>query len=96
MKYLIIIFCLALFYCESSITKEKPKEIISILTLESGIQDTVYLDEIFFADKYNPHFKANSNIFAEYIDKTNQIILNPKDDFSGLTFIEFTNFDKKW
>ena len=94
MKYFILILCIGFVHCGSTSKLEKPDEIISFLTLESGMQDTVFLDEIFFSHKYNPDFKNNPVISVEYIQGTNQIVLNPADNFSGLTFLECSNFDE--
>ena len=94
MKYFILILCIGLLYCGSTCNLEKPEEIISILALESGVQNTIFFDEIFFSKTYDLDFKDNPAISLKYIKETNQIVLNPADEFSGLTFIEFNNFNK--
>ena len=91
MKYFTIISYLALFYCTSPMTVEKPAEIISLLTLENGATDTLYLSDIFYAKKYNPDFQSNPDINVKYISDKNRIILEPKKGFSGLTFIKLNN-----
>ncbi|HEM49321.1 MAG TPA: hypothetical protein ENO27_03825, partial [Caldithrix sp.] len=94
MKYFVFLFYFALIQCTPDNTSLKPEEIISVLSLESGIQDTVYLNEVFYAKKYSPVFSANKNISIEYLNQTNQVVLTPNENFSGLTFINFNNHDK--
>jgi glycosidase len=95
MKYLLLISCLFFSFCQTTKSIDKSDEIISLLSLESGIRDTTYLSDIFYADKYTPVFNTNNNITVKYLHKSNQIVLKPKDSFSGLSFIEFSNLNKE-
>lgn len=96
MKYFMLFVFTILFCCKPSAISEKPEEIISFLTLEYGLKDTLFLDAIFFANDYKPEFKFNKNIGLIYLEKTNQLILDPFPNVSGLTFIEFSNKSEQY
>ena len=87
------IFLFALFFvlqgCSLNQIDTKPSELIDFRTIESGQTDSVSIEELFFKDKYNIEFFANVNVDIKY-DTTSKILnLNPKDNFKGLTFINF-------
>ena len=96
MKYLMLFVFAVLAGCKPSVISEKPKEIISFLSLEYGIRDTLFLDEIFFSETYKPEFKPNDNINVIYLQETNQLILDPSSNIPGLSFIEFSNNSEQY
>ena len=69
----------------------QPTDIIDFLQLDAGKSDSIKVDEIFFARRYQPHFRADSVLQIRYDFDRNTLIIRPQPDFEGLTFIRFIN-----
>jgi cyclomaltodextrinase / maltogenic alpha-amylase / neopullulanase len=86
----------ALIILQSCSTKElstKPPELIDFRTIESGQTDSVHISEIFFNKKYNIELfeNENENVDVQYDTATKILVLEPKGNFKGLTFLKFKN-----
>jgi len=84
-----IVFILFLQNCSINNSASNPPELIDFRTIESGQADSVSIDEIFFNEKYSIELFENENVDVKYDTSSRYLILKPKDNFKGLTFVKF-------
>jgi cyclomaltodextrinase / maltogenic alpha-amylase / neopullulanase len=87
------IFLFAVFFifqgCSLNQFDTKPPELIDFRTIESGQTDSVSIEKLLFKQKYNIEFFTNENVEVKYDTTSKVLILNPIDNFKGLTFVNF-------
>jgi glycosidase len=91
-KLSLFIWITVIFSCNK--TPHKPQELMPPLTIERGAPTEIPIDEIFFAETYNPNFEKNNEIDIEFDSKNKLVKLTPADGASGLNFISFRNESK--
>ena len=87
---ILFLFSIALSRCSQN-KASGPPELIRFISIEVGKSDTLAVDEIFFAQKYDLQFEKNPFITLQYDRQKQHLILTPSETFSGLTFIRFKN-----
>lgn len=65
-------------------------DIIQPVTLVAGKQDTFLVSDFFYAKEYNLKFDVHPDIYLEYNENSNKILLKPRGGFEGPTAINFT------
>jgi len=86
---ILIVFVFLLQNCSNSKSNSKPTELVEFRTIESGKIDSVHISEIFFKEKYEIEFFENENVNVKYDTSNKILVLDPKENFSGLSFIHF-------
>lgn len=86
---IVIIFVLLFQSCTVNKSTSKPTELINFRTIESGQVDSVGIEELFYKNKYNVEFFDNDNIKVKYDSASQILVLDPKENFKGLTFVKF-------
>lgn len=71
-------------------------DLIEPINLEQDDTTFVLMSDIFFADEYKVEFKPNKNLSLTFDKESLQLTLVPKQDFFGLTLIEFKYFGKEY
>ncbi|MDX1699862.1 MAG: alpha-amylase family glycosyl hydrolase, partial [Melioribacteraceae bacterium] len=84
--YLILFYSLMFVSCSNETVVE---DIISPLTLVSGIADSIVISDLFYADNYKVQFQDNENLNIDHDSQNNILILKPDEDFEGMTLLEF-------
>ncbi len=88
-----LLIALLLVSCEVGIEKKTAKapELIEFLKIDRNSENIYQLQDIFFAEDYNPKFKSDKDIKISYNAVTGELKLQPLNNFSGLRLIHFTN-----
>jgi len=66
------------------------RDIIQPVKINYGQADTVLVSDLFYAKDYNLAFGDNERIIITYNPKTNTAVLQPKNNFIGAAFVDFT------
>ena len=95
MKRLIILIAIvSLFSCSQ---KDKISDLISSLHIDAGKSDTVSVQDMFFVSNYaNVSFKDAPELNVIYLPLDKKLILKPRNDFSGLTYVGFSYNDQDY
>jgi len=92
---ILVLFGIQLQRCSHNDPAAKFPELIEFRTLTAGQSDTLYLDELLYSQNYDYTFSANPHLEVKYNPDQRALILNPRKDFTGLTFLEFKNEKKQ-
>ena len=83
----------ALFLILFSACKETPNtgitDIIPVVKLTSGIQDSVIISDLFYAEKYDLTIDQNPYIEVTYLKESNQLVFKADENFEGMTLVDF-------
>lgn len=93
--YQLIVFSLLVFTGCGKNT-QPVKDIIPVYTLEAGIRDTLQVSDLFYADEYNLMFESNENIYVEYDNRNNSLIIIPNKNFAGLSLVSFKQKNEEY
>ena len=85
-KLVIFILPLMMFSC-STPKHFKIVDIIQPVKLTTGSEKNIIISDLFYAPKYDVKFLPNENISVEFKDST--VILSSKNNYEGLTTVEF-------
>lgn len=88
-KLLTLIIFLVLFSGCSKQTENKIEDIIPVVKLLAGNTDSVLVSDLFYAEDYNLQFEQSQNIDVKYLTEERTLILTPKDNFEGMTLVDF-------
>ena len=86
---ILFVSILILQSCSIDSSSSKAPELIDFRTIESSKTDSVHISEIFYKDKYDVEFFENQNVNVKYDSSTKFLVLTSKDNYSGLTFVNF-------
>ncbi|GAB4377132.1 MAG: hypothetical protein Kow0042_24400 [Calditrichia bacterium] len=64
-------------------------DLIPPVSLKSGVEDTLRIDDLFYAENYNLSFLPHKEIGIKYDPRQQLLMLKPSQDYEGLTFIDF-------
>jgi len=90
---MVIILLFSLSNCEVAVEKKNTQtpELIEFLRLEKNKTTVIKISDLFFAESYNISLRPCTNIKISHNPSANELKLTPKKNYSGLTFLHFTN-----
>ncbi len=88
-KLLTLIIILVLFTGCSKQTEDRIDDIIPVVKLLAGNTDSVLVSDLFYVENYNLQFAQSPNIDVKYLKNERTLILTPKDEFEGMTLVDF-------
>jgi glycosidase len=96
---LLIYICLGIFFqvinCNINPSSEID-DLIQPISLVSGLSDTIPVGDIFYAEKYKLKFKDHKNIYIQYVENTETLILRPDTSLEGFSLIHFVYAGKDY
>ncbi len=82
------------FFIALNVHAQEIYDLIEPVHLIAGQPDTVLISDIFYADSYNIKFLDNENVSAVFDKKSSKVIFIPRNDYEGMTLVDF-EFGKK-
>ena len=89
-----ISYLLLIISCQKHTNLRQP-ELLEFLKIDTNIENVIRMDDLYFTSDYNLSFEKNDDIKLKYNQKTKELKLFPKENFFGLTFINFNIDDSK-
>ncbi len=82
-------FLLSVFLISSINTAQIIKDLIQPINLLQDESTVVVIGDIFYSDNYDVEFSSSANINTSYNKQTMEVLLTPKNDFSGMELVSF-------
>ncbi len=86
--YISLLILLSFCSCNSQSTAGI-KDIIHPVNLTAGVPDTLRVDDLFYSENYDLKFNTNESVKIEYSKLSKQLVLNPDENFEGITLVSF-------
>ncbi|MCX6150256.1 MAG: alpha-amylase family glycosyl hydrolase [Ignavibacteriales bacterium] len=71
-------------------------DLIEVKKITIGVPDTTLISDLFYSKNYNLKIFENKNVDANYSKSSQKLILNAKNNFTGLTLLDFSLTGKKY
>ncbi len=95
-KIKIILVALILFFVNCTAKETSIKDLIPVKNLVSGVQDSIYISDLFYAENYNLVFEKNKNFEINFNKSNGYLYIKPAKDFEGLSFLNFSHEENKF
>lgn len=82
-------FLLSVFLISSINTAQIIKDLIQPINLLQDESTVVVIGDIFYSDNYDVEFLSSANINTSYNKQTMEVLLTPKNGFSGMELVSF-------
>ena len=92
----LLILAMVFFFFNCTAKEPGIKDLIKSVTMISGVQDSLYVSDLFYAKDYSLTFDENENFEVDYKKSNGYVYIKPANDFEGFSFITFSHEGEKY